>query len=154
MTMLVGDIMTRQVVTVSMDAPLAQIRTLFCEHGFHHLVVVDRGRVIGVISDRDMYRNLSPFLGNALMERRQDEETLNRRAHQIMSRKPVVAEPLMTASEAAQRMLDEHVPCLPVVTPEMRLRGIVTWRDLLPYCIACDNAELNPGDEDIDSAAA
>ncbi len=138
--MRVGEIMTRSVVTVHMDDPLKRIRDIFDESRFHHLVVTEQGMIVGVISDRDLLKHLSPFVGNAWMEREQDTNTFKRKAHQIMTRAPVLAREDMPVEEAAQILLDKRVSCLPVVTPDRRLCGIVTWRDLLPYCFARQDA--------------
>src|SRR6266496_3989055 len=81
----VGTIMTRRVVTASPDDTLATVRKMFRELEFHHLVVVERKRVIGLMSDRDLLRNLSPFIGRRT-EREQDINCLNRKVHQVMSR--------------------------------------------------------------------
>ncbi len=123
-------IMTRQIVTIGMDDDVRRVRDLFQEHGFHHLLVVDGSKLVGVISDRDLFRNMSPFLGT-LSERSQDMATLNRRVHQIMSRVPVTISPNMNVEDAAQIMLEHHVSCLPVVTENGHPLGILTMRDLL-----------------------
>lgn len=132
--MLVSDLMTREVVTIRLDETLGRIREIFEQFPFHHLVVVHHGKVEGVVSDRDLLKNISPFIGRTMMEREQDTNTLKRRAHQIMSRKPVLALDTMTAREAAALLLTEQVTCLPVVNEKGRLVGIVSWRDLLPHC--------------------
>lgn len=132
--MVVRDLMTRDVVTIRLDETVGRIREIFERVPFHHLIVVYEGRVEGVVSDRDLLKNISPFIGKTLMEREQDTNTLKRRAHQIMRRQPVLALETMTAREAAALLLTERVTCLPVVNEKGRLVGIVSWRDLLPHC--------------------
>ena len=129
--MKLGDIMTKSVVTVHMDDTLERIRDIFEESKFHHLLVIDEGKLVGVISDRDLLKHLSPFIGTVWMERRQDVNTLKRTAHQIMQRRPVVAHESMPIDEATDLVLRERVSCLPIVFPDRRVCGIVTWRDLL-----------------------
>ena len=82
----IGDIMTHPVTTVRMDDSVKTIQRIFEETGFNHLVVKKVKKPVGVISIRDLLRNLSPFIGNALMERPQDLNTLRRCAHQTMHR--------------------------------------------------------------------
>lgn len=132
--MIVRDLMTRDVVTIRLDDSVGRIREIFERVSFHHLIVMHQGRVEGVVSDRDLLKNISPFIGKTLMEREQDTNTLKRRAHQIMRRQPVIAMETMTAREAAALLLTEKVTCLPVVNDKGRLVGIVSWRDLLPHC--------------------
>jgi acetoin utilization protein AcuB len=135
--MKLSDIMTRVVVTVDLDETLERIKTLFDESKFHHLVVTDDARVVGVISDHDLLRHVSPFIGNQWMERTQDRGTLHRKAHQIMTRHPIVVPADMDVTQATKIVLEKGVGCLPVVGRGMRCVGIVTWRDLLRVCFMC-----------------
>ncbi len=125
----IADIMSRHVITVTIDDDVAALRKLFDEYRFHHLLVVDDDRLVGVISDRDVLREVSPFIGT-LGERTQDLATLRKKAHQVMSRKLVVAHHDDELAEAVERMLNHSVSCLPVVTPNRQVEGIVSWKDL------------------------
>jgi len=126
----VDAIMSREPVTVGMDDDLHRVKDLFDLYRFHHLLVLLGERLVGVISDRDLLRASSPFVGRA-SERPQDLATLNRRVHQIMTRNLVVVPPDTPVEVSARLMLDKRVSCLPVVSDEGRLLGIVTWRDQL-----------------------
>jgi acetoin utilization protein AcuB len=128
--MRVADIMSRDVITIGADQDVFSVRRLFDERGFHHLLVVDHGKLVGVISDRDVLREASPFI-DTLAERAQDLATLKKRVHQIMSRDLVVAKGDDSVAHAARAMLDHGVSCLPVVTADGRVEGVVTSRDLL-----------------------
>ncbi|MDY7108538.1 MAG: CBS domain-containing protein [Planctomycetota bacterium] len=129
--MKVVDIMTRSVVSVDVDDTLERIHTIFEESKFHHIIVTDEGRIVGVVSDRDLLKHMSPFIGRRLMEREQDTNTLSRKAHQIMTRRPVVARPDMTITDAVAILLKQRVSCLPVASADRRVQGILTWRDIL-----------------------
>ncbi len=59
----VGDVMTRGPWVVDDDAPLRQARSLMVDHEIHHLPVVRRGALVGMLSDRDVKRALDPELG-------------------------------------------------------------------------------------------
>lgn len=127
--MLVREIMTTRVATVSMDDRLNVIKEIFEQAHFRHLLVLEEDLLVGVISDRDMLRAISPYLDTDA-EMTRDTETLNRRAHQIMSRHPVTISPDQTLRTAARLMLEKHVSCLPVLE-NGALVGIVSWKDLL-----------------------
>ncbi len=139
--MKLSDIMTREVVTVDIYDTLRDIRDIFERSRFHHLVVMEEEKVVGIISDRDLLEHLSPFLGDRVMERPQDRNVFMRRAHEIMSNRPVVADEEMTVGQAARLLLEKQVGCLPVVTADRRVCGIVTWRDLLRHCCVTESAE-------------
>ncbi len=112
------EIMSRHVMSVSRhedaDAAWSRMR----EHRMHHLVVVEGGEVVGVVSDRD----LGADRGAALRQGKVVEE--------LMSRDVVVAAPETTVRDAANRMRGRGIGCLPVLS-RGKLVGIVTTTDLL-----------------------
>lgn len=129
----VKSIMTRRVVTVELDDSLAVIKQIFDAMKFHHLLVIDEDRKLcGVISDRDLLRALSPRVGT-LSESARDAATLNKRAHQIMTRQPITLRPEATLEAAVELLLERRVSCLPVVDESFRPVGILSWRDLLRH---------------------
>ncbi|NOX53581.1 MAG: CBS domain-containing protein, partial [Planctomycetes bacterium] len=136
--MLVREIMHFPVITVGMDDSLNTARTLLARHNIHHLVVRSEGKVVGVVSDRDVWTHLSPFVGREWSERQQDLETLERRVHQIMSRDPVLVSPETDAADAAALLVREGVSCLPVTDDGGKLVGIVTTKDLLAAAYGID----------------
>ena len=127
--MLIKDIMTTRVATVSMDDRLSVIKDIFEQARFRHLLVLEEDQLVGVISDRDLFRAISPYLDSEA-EMSRDTETLNRRAHQIMSRHPITISPESSLQAASAIMLEQHVSCLPVLE-NGALVGIVSWKDLL-----------------------
>lgn len=131
----VRDIMTTDVVTIGMDESLEAVKAIFHERHFHHLIVIDAGRPVGVISDRDLLKNLSPFVGRHLAERAQDVETLKKRVHQFMTRRLVAVDPDMPVGEAARTMIHHRVSCLPVIEDGVRLVGILTRHDLVRWVV-------------------
>ncbi|PSJ42392.1 CBS domain-containing protein [Zobellella endophytica] len=128
------DIMTRRIATVHQDDRLEVVKDIFEQAPFRHLLVVDdEERLCGVITHADMYRALSPYLAtDAELER--DRDTLQRRAHQVMSREPVTISSGATLASAAGLMLERNISCLPVVD-NLLLQGVVSWKDLLRVLI-------------------
>lgn len=122
--------MARQVVTITMDDTLGKARELFARFRFHHLLVVQQTRLVGIISDRDLLKAISPYVGT-LSETDRDHATLNKRVHLLMTRNPVTVKPDTTLTAAAQVLVETGISCLPVVREDGTLEGIVTWRDLL-----------------------
>ena len=125
----VEEIMTTRVVTVEMDDSLEILRDIFRKVRFHHLLVVENEKLVGVISDRDLLKALSPNIGT-MSETARDRATLDKRAHQIMSHYPIAIRKSCTIEEATRVMLRRGVSCLPVTNPKKRIEGIVTWKDL------------------------
>lgn len=143
MQTVVGHIMTRGVTTVGLDQTLADVQAIFQAARFHHLVVEgDDGRVAGVISDHDLLLNVSPFVGK-LAERPADLASLQRRVHQVMSRRLVTCRERSLAVDAARVMLERKVGCMPVVDWHRRCVGIITLHDMIAWSIAVMDREIN-----------
>ena len=130
----VRDIMTHHVVRVNADDPLHVARHKLTQGGFHHLPVMDRQVLIGIISDRDVLRAMSPFVDSP-SERERDLRTLKKRAHQVMTPQPYTILPGADVQAAGEMLLALDVSALPVVDTDGSLIGIVTWRDVLTYFV-------------------
>ncbi len=125
------EIMAKRIVTIDMDDTLDVIRKIFDKVRFHHMVVIDeRNKVVGVISDRDVLKALSPYL-DTISEQERDQVTLNKKTHQVMSRQPITASPEDSIEQAAVLLLENRISCLPVISEDQSLVGIVTWKDIL-----------------------
>lgn len=125
----ISSIMTKRVVTVEMDDSLRVISEIFANVRFHHILVVEKNKIFGVISDRDLLKATSPFL-NTLSEQSRDVNTLRIRVHQIMSRKPITVTKETSLEDAVRLLIRKNISCLPVISPDGRIEGIVTWKDL------------------------
>jgi acetoin utilization protein AcuB len=134
--MTLDKIMTARVVTVDMDDRLEVVKEIFDTMNFHHLLVVDEHKKLsGVLSDRDLLRALSPYVGSAA-ETARDLATLNKRVHQIMSRHPLTLRPHSSVAEAVNLLLENRISCVPIVDGDFMPVGIVSWRDLLKALIS------------------
>jgi acetoin utilization protein AcuB len=54
--MRIEEIMTKKAVTVRMDDSLSHVKDLFETHHFHHLLVVEQHKLVGIVSDRDLLK--------------------------------------------------------------------------------------------------
>jgi len=125
--MKVVEAMTSRVVTVTMDDRIPVLQNILSQAGFHHLLVVEEGKLQGVISDRDVLRVLSPFLDTEA-ELVRDLNTAQRPAHQVMTRSPVTVTPDTSVKEALDLMLTHDISCLPVLDRD-EILGIFTIHD-------------------------
>lgn len=127
--MTISELMTTAVVTVTMDDTLEIARALFEKHGFHHLLVVEDKELFGVVSDRDLLKALSPRVGTQV-ETTRDRATLQKKIHQVMTRKLTTLGPDASVYEAMRLFADHKISCLPVVDSNQQPLGIVSWRDI------------------------
>jgi len=133
--MSVSWIMTKKVMRVGMDDTVGKVRDALERAHFHHLLVIEKGQLVGILSDRDILNATTPF-NNTKNETTRDEALLNRRVHQIMTRHPETIPPETSASEASAIMLTRGISCLPVVDETGQVLGIVSMRDLLRHFMA------------------
>ena len=129
MVMQMRDIMTDRLVTIDPDDSLSTARQLLARTGFHHLLVLQDRVLVGVVSDRDLLRALSPHL-DTLAETSRDLATLQKRVHQIMTRRPVTLTAEATLPEAIALFNQHTISCIPVCNASGEALGIVSWRDI------------------------
>ncbi len=127
-------LMSTRLITVDMDVTLKEIRDLFEKAAFHHLLVTDNNKLVGIISDRDILRWSSPFIGT-VQQRPADEHLLHKRAHQMMTRHPITLSRTDSVTTALQILTDKKLSCLPVMNLDGSLAGIVTARDFLQFML-------------------
>lgn len=122
--------MTTRIVSVGMDDSLRAVREIFEHVRFHHLLVIERHRLVGVVSDTDFLEATSPNIGRAA-ETTRDLATLNKRVHQIMTRHPETIRSEATLAEAIRRFDESGVSFLPVLNDDETVAGVLSWRDII-----------------------
>ena len=128
--MTIDKIMTQKIVTVEMDDSLKVVKEIFDHVHFHHLLVTNRDKLVGVISDRDLLKAISPNI-DTNAETVHDTNSLNKRVHQIMAHKPVTLPANAGIFEAISVFNRHNISCIPVINSEQQPVGIVSWRDIL-----------------------
>lgn len=121
--------MTRDVATLGSGASAAEAWSLCRERGIRHLPVVDDGRLVGLVSDRDL-RDVSAPRGSG-----GESNTLSwTRLGDIMSTRLATVHPLDTIDHAARELHARRIGCLPVVA-DGGLVGIITSSDMMEILI-------------------
>lgn len=128
--MLVEQIMSKPVVSVTLGDTLRTVKKIFENAKFHHLLVVEKGKLYGVISDRDLLKSISPFI-DTLQATAHDKFTLNIKVHQIMHRKPITLKHSADVYEAISLFNQHTISCIPVMNEKGVPIGIISWRDIL-----------------------
>jgi acetoin utilization protein AcuB len=125
MMLLVQDWMTRTLVTLSPETSVAEALTLCRERRIRHLPILEEGRLVGIVSDRDL-RDASPALGDP--ERTRAMQQI--RVRDVMTREVITVDPQEFIENAAQEMYELKIESLPVVAGE-ELLGIITSSDMM-----------------------
>ena len=126
----IASVMTKSPVSIKpTDSLLSATRTLK-EKGFKHLPVLDgSGKLVGVVTDRDLKR--ASASDATTLEVHELLYLLDKvKIEQVMTRKALSVPPTETVQGAAKLMVERKIGCLPVVE-NGKLTGIVTKDDLL-----------------------
>lgn len=135
-------IMARNLVTMMAHQTLAEAIEVLQEHELRHVPIVDEeNHLIGIISDRDILRNLPYVCRNHLQSSTKFREDLFRMEgskavlsqpiETLMTTKLVTIEQNCPLVEAALILMKKKFGVLPVVDSERKLQGIVSVVDLL-----------------------
>ncbi len=126
----VGDLMSRDVICLSEDMDLAHIDDAMRLFKFRHMPVTDDGRLIGVVTQRDVLRVCaSSLLPNAAEQT--DRLAKTYQVRDVMTRDVRTIRPGAPLADAARILLREKIGCLPVVDDQNVLVGILTDSDFV-----------------------
>jgi acetoin utilization protein AcuB len=116
----VGDCMTPAPHVVAPYDKLAHARRIMQEYGLRHLPVVDDGKLIGVVSDRDMslVQSLAPVSPDAIT------------VEDAMTSDPYTVEPETLLQEVARKMAERKVGSA-IVVDHGKVAGVFTTTDAL-----------------------
>jgi CBS domain-containing protein len=110
--------------TISPDAPVFDALQMMSDHNLGALVVLEDGKIVGIISERDYARKV-------ILKGKASKETLVR---EIMTSPAILVTPEQTVESCMALMVDKHIRHLPVVEGD-RLIGIVSIGDLVNITI-------------------
>ncbi len=131
--MRVADIMTSKPVTVTPQNAIGTAIALMRAGGFRRLPVVENGRLVGIVTARDL--RLASNAPTVMREQWYDNYIFQHiPVSTCMTRHPITVTPDSSIAEAARLMRDHKIGGLPVVEGE-QVVGIITETDLLNYLL-------------------
>jgi CBS domain-containing protein len=130
---IVRDVMAQNPATLDLNETLDLAESIMKLGRIRHMPVVDDGKVVGIVSQRDMFRSaLITSLGfgrkttGALIKTIKIKEIMTEEVFTISSDASI--------KEAARQMMEKKIGCLPVLEGD-RLIGIITETDMLRYVV-------------------
>lgn len=133
--MLVQDVMTMDVVSITSETSLADAKRIMQAHRFKRLPVVDKGKLTGVVTEHRL-EHISPGKATTLTVWEVGYLLEKTPVSKIMERNVVTVVPDMTVEEALTLAQTKRVGALVVVEPKKnKVVGIVTTNDFF-YKIA------------------
>jgi CBS domain-containing protein len=116
---LVRDAMTKKVKSVGTNQPLIEAIQLMYKFNIDSIIVIQRAKPVGIITDRDIIRNIAMS----------QLDPVNLKAKDLMSTPLITIEENTTIEEAAQIMARKKIKRLPVLKGE-KLVGSITVTDI------------------------
>ena len=145
--MLILDWMKSNVISVPPDTSLLHCRKLFKEHQISRLPVVDADKVVvGLISASDI-KEFSQQRTTGLEILEVLDMLGETKAKQLMTVDPATINYKGTVEQAATKMIERRVACLPVVNDEEKLVGILTEWDIFKALVSISGAAMPTGVE-------
>ena len=127
--------MTRDVLAVAPEDTLGETAQRMVEQRVGSAVVLEHGRLIGILTERDLMRAVAGRVHSS-----------DARVREWMTGDPVVASETTSAGEAARTMLEHGFRHLPVVE-EDRMLGIVSLRDVLRWSMHVELGSEHAGSD-------
>jgi acetoin utilization protein AcuB len=121
--------MTPNPVTVTTATSLKDAMTLIRSKPFRHLPVVDStGKLVGIVTEKSLvYASPTPATSLSIFE--VDYILSRTKVGQVMQTPVITVGPDMPIEDAARKMVDHHIGCLPVVEGD-NLVGIISDTDI------------------------
>ena len=127
--MLVKEWMSRDPVTITDETSMMKAILLMKQHRFRRLPVLHQGKLVGIVSDRDL-KEASPSKATTLDVHELYYLLAELQVKEIMTRNPLTVSPEDTVERAAQLMLEHTISGLPVVDEKGDVAGILTQSDV------------------------
>ncbi len=126
---LAQDIMTTRVTTLDKDSSINAAWQIFQARDFRHIPVLNNGRLVGIVSERDILSRTSTIVPN------KQPAHLGDPVHTVMSSQVLAGRPDTEIRLIASVFKDHHIGAMPIVDEYNKLKGIVTRSDILEMLI-------------------
>ncbi|MEW6352094.1 MAG: CBS and ACT domain-containing protein [Thermodesulfobacteriota bacterium] len=133
--MLVKDWMSTNVITVNVNDNMQQAISLMTDHKISMLPVLDEGKLVGIVTDRDLKRAAPSYV--TLLEVKQILYHMSRvEIKAIMNIDPITVPQHYTIEETAELLLSHRISGCPVVDNDAKIVGVITKNDLFKAVIS------------------
>ncbi len=131
-SILMEDVMVKDPHVLDIDDKLSTAEEYFHLYNIRHLPVIDKaGVLVGIFSQRDLYRLLAPRRGVDGEEIYDKMELDDFILKEVMTKNPFTLRPNDTLDKAVKAMVTEKYGCIPRVDDQNTRVGIVTQIDVL-----------------------
>ena len=122
MNELVHSHMTKDVITLTPDNTLADVRDIMLNKHIHHIPIVEGKKLVGMVTSWDLFK-----LGKSA------EEYAGMKVSEVMTRRVATLDPDQHLGAVAEVLTRHLFHAVPIVNDEHELLGIVTSTDIIRY---------------------
>ncbi len=128
---LVNDVMDAFPISIEQDSSLIDSFKIFRKNHLSHLLVVDHGVLVGVISKEDLLNKMVELAHDTTGKNYNEIILQTTPVSSIMSSGLITASPDDLLTDTVDKMLNAGVHCIPVVNEDSQPVGILTPIDFL-----------------------
>jgi len=133
--MLVKNWMSKNVITADVNASMQDAMKLLKENDIRMLPVTKKGRLVGILTDRDLKR--ASASDATTLEVHELLYLLTRiKVKDLMTKNPITVPPEFTVEETARVLLDHKISGVPVVDSQGNVAGVITQTDIFRVLIS------------------
>jgi len=142
----IEDVMNNEPIVIKESADLSEVQLKFKNFQLSHLLIVnDAYKLVGLISQKYLYKTQSPRkVLTDEMEYRPDvildgdsfyeKETLDSFIlRNVMMKSPFTLQPEDSLQDAFSNMAKKNLGCIPVVDKDLRIKGVLTDQAIVRY---------------------
>jgi len=138
--MLVKNWMSKPVITIDVDASMHDAIKLLKNHNIKMLPVMEKGKLVGVVSDRDIKRASASDATS--LEIHELLYLISKiKIEEIMTKNPITVPQDYTVEETAEILLKHNISGVPVIDQYREVVGTITQNDIFKILISLTGAE-------------
>lgn len=120
--------MTSKVKSVTRQCTMGELETLFAQHDFDAVPVVDNGHMLGIVTKFDFLRAFGFTTGQMVPSY---DELMKRTVGEVMTEGVVHVEPATQLTRVLQLMVNLKLRSFPVLGPDRQLLGMISRGDVM-----------------------
>lgn len=131
--MRINEFMTKNVIIASPETKILDAQKIMIEKKIRKLPVVDKGRLVGIVTERDLFEN-TPSRMNPLGAQQLHYILSRMKVKDVMRKHPVTVSPNTPFEDALRIGQEKKIASFPVVE-NGKLVGIITESDIVRFLI-------------------
>jgi acetoin utilization protein AcuB len=131
----VSELMTPNPITIAHRETVGNAMELMARYDIRRLPVTKEGKLVGIVSDRDL-RQMGGRPSVKLPKSDRDDAYLQLPVEEAMTLSVITIRERQSVQDAIALMVKHKISGLPVIGPDGALAGMLSEQDVLTYCLS------------------